>query len=472
MAIVGTPSEEGPGGIRGGMFLHSLLEQGYQREHGLYAVNPKMTEVRGVPCYPTVLDCPDPVDHVISQIPAAAVPKLVEQCIEKGVRSIHFFTAGLAETGDAGMVAMERELVAKARAAGMRLIGPNCMGLYVPGVGLSFNPTSPQEPGEVFMLSQSGANAGAMIDGLGRRGLRFSKGVSYGNGADLRAHELLDYAASDPQSDVVVGYVEGVQEGRAFLAALRRCAAVKPTILLKGGITAAGARAANSHTGSLAGSIEVFEALCRQTGAIRARTMDELLDLAVGVTTGLRHVRGRGVTLIGAGGGNAVLAADRMALEGLTVPPLPERTQQQLREFIPIAGTSVRNPVDATFGRDHPLDFADDRERTRSAFRVIAGSDSTDLLFTTVGAWGGPRADNSRQGREERARQSSEELADLQRESGVPFAWIRDARRGDDMLERAHQRGLAVFPSVERAARVVSRLLAWRDGREGLPELF
>ncbi len=472
VAIVGVSSESGPRGMRGGMFLHALLEQGYQDEHGLYAVNPKMNEVRGVPCFPTLLDCPDPVDHVISQIPAAGVPALVEQCIEKGVRSIHLFTAGLAETGDADLVAMEREMVAKARAAGLRMIGPNCMGLYVPGVGLAFNPGSPNEPGDVFLLSQSGANAGAIVGGLDQRGLRFSKGVSYGNGADVRAHELLDYAAGDPQSSVVVAYIEGVQDGRAFLEALRRCAALKPTILLKGGITGAGARAANSHTGSLAGSIDVFEALCRQTGALRARTMDELLDLAVAVTTDIRHVRRSGVTLVGMGGGFAVLSADQMALEGLTVPPLPERTQEELREFIPIAGTSVRNPVDATFGRDHPLDLINDRERTRRAFRVIADAESTDMVFTTVGGWHGFHGDDSSQAREQRALEEVDEIARFQRESGVPFAMIRDGRGGSTVLESAQRQGLAVFPTVERASRVVGRLLEWRTLRQGLPELF
>ena len=472
VAVVGVSAREGPDGMQGGLFLNALLRQGYGHEHGLYAVNPKMTEVRGVPCYPTLLDCPDPVDHVISQIPASGLPQLVDQCIEKGVRSLHSFTAGLAETGDPEMVAMEREIVAKAQAAGMRLIGPNCMGLYVPGVGLSFNPFSPTEPGNVFMLSQSGANAGAIVGRLGQRGLRFSKGVSYGNGADLKAHDFMDYAAADPQTAVVVAYVEGVQDGRAFFEALRRLAAQKLTIVLKGGVTADGARAAHSHTGSLAGSVEVFEALCRQTGAIRAETLDDLLDLAVTATTELHNVRGPGVTLIGAGGGFAVLSADQMALEGLTVPPLAERTQAELREFIPIAGTSVRNPVDATFGRDHPLDFVNDGDRTRRAFRVIADAHATDMIFTTVGTWGGPRADNSPEAREQRLRVTVDELAEVQRESGTPIVMIRGDRRDSDFLDRAHDLGLAVFPTIERAARSVARTMRWRERRAGLAELF
>ena len=472
VAVVGVSSRPGPEGFEGGLFLNALMMQGYDREHPLYPVNPKMTEVRGLRCYPSVLECPDPVDHVISQIPSAGIPELVDQCIKKGVRSLHFFTAGLSETGDPELVALERQLVEKSRAAGLRLIGPNCMGVYVPGVGLSFHPGAPHEPGDVFMLSQSGANAGTILSDLGGRGMRFSKGVSYGNSADLKAFDFLDYAAHDPQTKLVVGYIEGVRDGRAFFSALKRVAREKPTILLKGGITADGARAANSHTGSLAGSVDVFEALCRQTGAIRAEKMDDLQDIAVAVRTRIGGVSGRNVTLVGAGGGIAVLSSDAMAAEGLRVPPLPEETQQELREFIPIAGTSVRNPVDATFGRDHPLDFLEDYDRTRRAFEAIARAPSTDMIFTTIGTRGNPLSERTEQAREKRLKLTIEEFAGIQERLGVPIAMIRREGRDAELLQYAHRLGVAVFPTIERASRAVARVMDWRDRRAGLPELF
>ena len=456
----------------GGIFLNALLEQGYQQEHGLYAVNPKMTEVRGVPCYPSLLDCPDPVDHVISQIPSEGLTELVDQCIQKGVRSLHSFTAGLAETGDPKLVAQEREMVAKARAAGMRLIGPNCMGLYVPGVGLGFNPRSPRRPGNVFMLSQSGANAGAMISGLGLRGLRFSKGVSYGNAADLRSHDFLDYALEDPQTELVVAYIEGPRDGRAFFETLRRLARVKPTIVLKGGITDDGARAANSHTGSLAGSIDVFDAVCRQAGAMRVRTLEELLDLSVAATSSMRHLEGNRVTLVGVGGGFAVLSTDQMAMEGLAVPWLPEATQEQLREIIPIAGTSIRNPVDANFGRDHPMDFNSDTGLTRRVFQAIASAHSTDMVFTTVGTSWYPGQDHSDEARHRELTLTAEELSAIQDEHHAPMVLVLREAHIEDAGEIAHERGVAMFPSIERAARAASTILEWRRRREGLPELF
>jgi acyl-CoA synthetase (NDP forming) len=456
----------------GGIFLNSLLEQGFHHGRALYAVNPKMTEVRGVPCYPTVLDCPDPIDHVISQIPSDGLPTLVEQCIEKGVKSLHSFTAGLAETGDPDLVAQERAMVARAREAGMRLIGPNCMGLYVPGVGLGFNPRSPNEPGNVFLLSQSGANAGGIIDGLGRRGLRFSKGVSYGNAADLKSHDFLEYATEDPQTELVVAYIEGPRDGRAFFEALKKLASRKPTIVLKGGITDDGARAANSHTGSLAGSIDVFDALCRQAGAMRVRTLEDLLDLAVAMTTDMRYLTGNKVTLVGAGGGFAVLSTDQMAMEGLEVPWLPEATQEQLREIIPIAGTSIRNPVDANFGRDHPMDFSSDTGLTRRVFQSIAAAHSTDLVLTTVGTRWYPGQDHSDEARQQQLSLTAEELSIISREHSVPMALILREARLEDAGDFVHDHGVASFPSIERAARAAATILEWQRQREGLPDFF
>ncbi len=347
-------------------------------------------------------------------------------------------------------------------------------------------PGFPREPGAVFMLSQSGTNAGDIVHGLAARGVRFSKGVSYGNGADLRAHDFLEYAAWDPETEIVVAYIEGVRDGRRFFDALRRCAERKPTIVLKGGHTAAGARAADSHTGSLAGSIEVFDAVCRQAGAMRVATMTELHDLVIALTTGLREVRGRGVALIGIGGGFAVLSSDAIAEAGLDVPPLPKAVQEQLREFLPVAGTSVRNPVDASLERD------DDRDRSHRAYAAIARSDPIDVMFTALGfGWGpsgglGPGmgwmggfrpsrgSDRDADDPALRARDQVNELAELQRETGVPFALIQRGQAGADqqLQQHAYERRLAAFPDVERASAAVGRLLDWRARRAGLPELI
>jgi acetyltransferase len=287
------------------------------------------------------------------------------------------------------------------------------------------------------------------------------------------APEILDYALWDPQTEFIVGYLVGILGGRLFFVYLKHVAAVKPTLLLKGGITADGARAAHSHTGSLAGPIEIFDALVRQAGGWRAESMDELLDLSTVVTTAVRNVKGPNVALIGAGGGFAVLSSDQLALVGLRVPPLPEEVQEELREFVPIAGTSVRNPVDVTFGRDHPLDFISDPDLTIRLFGAIANSRSTDVILTTVGGiWRAGRDDATREEQDRHLRAAIDVYSGIQERSGVPIVMLQDERRMRGVAEYAHEHGIAVLPTVARAGKAIADLLEWRRQREGLPDIL
>lgn len=467
VALVGVPSSESQGASRG--FFTSLLEQDFPQKHEgrIYPVNPKVDEILGYRAYASLLDTPDPVDHVISLIPARAVPMLVEQAIQKGVRSIHFFTAGFSETGDEEMANLERTMVAKLTEAGIRVLGPNCMGLYVPSEGLAFMNQFPKEPGNVMFVSQSGANAGDVVRGLGARGVRFSKVISFGNGSDLRAHHFFDYAITDDETDLVTSYVEGVQDGPQFFAALKALAAVKPVILLKGGLTGAGARAAHSHTGSLAGSTQIFDAVCRQVGAWRAETMEDLQDASIAVSTGVRRVRGRGVCLIGGGGGTAVLASDALALAGLDVPPTPETTKRELAEFIPVAGTSINNPIDTNMA---------DGEVQERTLRIMARAENIDVIVTSASF--GRDADRPDMDVEELKRRGSEQaerLGRLQEETGVPIVLLtRSAPRSvvEHFQHEAYRHGLGAFPTIHRAARAIAAILDWRARREGLPEIF
>ncbi|HEY5477750.1 MAG TPA: CoA-binding protein [Tepidiformaceae bacterium] len=478
VAVVGVSSSQGRG--FGGSFFQALVEAGFPEIGGLYPVNPKVSEIDGFRCYPSLLDTPDPVDHVISQVPASVAPQLVDQCIAKGVRSIHFFTAGFSETGDEAMAATEREMIAKLRAAGIRAIGPNCMGLYVPSSRLAFMNGFSMEPGNVFLLSQSGANAGEIVGDLTSRGVRFSKAISYGNGADLKAHDFLDYAASDPETDVVAAYIEGVQDGPAFFEALKRCALTKRTIVLKGGLTQSGSRAAHSHTGSLAGSSAIFDAVCRQAGAVRAEAMDDLLDLVVAASTDAHRITGRGVALIGGGGGGfAVLSADAIDREGLTVPRMPASAVQKMREFIPVAGSSVNNPIDAMPDADHMEEM----------LRIVATAEGIDMMF--MSAIGGmrrppvmpsasePAPDEQSKAVVEAAKQSAAQMRRLQDETGTTFVGVQRGGRMARMMglsseafaQAAYEQGIAAFPSVTRAARTIAKVLEWRAYREGLPEI-
>ena len=471
VAVVGVPSNPDAARMRG--FYHSMLEAGYPEVGGLYPINPKVDKIGDATCYPSLLDTPDPVDHVISQVPAPVVPALVDQCIEKGVRSIHFFTAGFSETGDANMADMERTMVGKLKDAGIRVIGPNCMGLYVPSSRLAFMDGFPMDSGSVFLLSQSGANAGEIVHDLTTRGVRFSKVVSYGNGSDLRANHFLDYAAEDPESNVVAAYVEGVQDGPAFFEALKKCARVKPVVILKGGRTSSGSHAAHSHTGSLAGSIEVFDAVCRQAGALRAETMEELLDLVVACSTNTRYVEGRGVALVGGGGGGfAVLSSDAIDRAGLEVPKLPPEAVAEMREYIPVAGSSVNNPIDA---------FPDGADVERM-LTTVGNASVIDTMFLS------PQTDRSRWNRSgedpaadfDMAAEAADLMVRTESAIGKPVVGILRSGRMARMMGvdpksfmvACYERGVGAYPSVTRAAHTVAQILDWRAGREGLPDLF
>jgi acyl-CoA synthetase (NDP forming) len=468
-----------------GSFYDSLLEADFPAIGGLYPVNPKVDEINGARCYPTLLDTPDPVDHVISQVPAAAVPDLVDQCVAKKIRSIHFFTAGFSETGDEEMTGVEQAMIEKLHNAGIRAIGPNCMGLYVPGSRLAFMSGFPTEPGNVLLLSQSGANAGEIIHGLVGRGIRFSKAISYGNGADLRAHHFLDYAADDEDTEVVAAYVEGVQDGRAFFEALKRCARVKPVVILKGGRTRSGSHAAHSHTGSLAGSIEVFDAACRQAGAVRAETMDELHDLVVAASTNTRRITGRGVALFGGGGGGfAVLSADAIDREGLTVPKLPQSAVDEMREYIPVAGSSVNNPIDAFPPEEHLEDM----------LRLVATAEGIDMMFMSpMTGWRRPppsartakdaeKANDAEKDTEvpDAATKAAQQMLKLEQDTGTPVIGVLRGSRMARMMgqnraamsEAAYRAGIGMYPSVARAARTIAQLLDWKAYRRGLPDIF
>jgi len=256
IALVGITSD--PASFAGLGFLRGLLEFGY--EGHIYPVNPKASEIRGLRAYPSVRDVPGPVDHVISLVPAHVALQLIEDCGAKGVKTVHLFTAGFIETGAKEGEQLQAELLTRARRLGIRLIGPNCMGIHYPRTGITFDMRYPQEAkkvGGISFFSQSGGNAVDLLHVGPRRGLFFNKVVSYGNATDLNECDFLENFAADPDTEIIAGYIEGVTDGRRFWQAMKHVAKLKPVIVLKGGRTAAGTGAVTSHSGSIAGSEDV-----------------------------------------------------------------------------------------------------------------------------------------------------------------------------------------------------------------------
>jgi acyl-CoA synthetase (NDP forming) len=406
IAIPGVSSKAKSWGS-GDSFVRALKRVGFRGP--IYPVNPKLTESNGLPCYASLLDIPGDVDYVISSVPAPAVPTILEQAITKGARSVHLFTSGFGETGDAGRAELEQGVLKRARAAGIRLLGPNCMGLYCPETGLAFDEWAPRKPGDIGMLSQSGANAEELMAGIARRGLRFSKIISYGNALDLNECDFLEYLTHDPRTALIACYIEGPRDGRRFFRLMREATRRKPVILLKSGLTEAGGRAARSHTGSLAGSEAAWRAFERQAGFVRVETMEELEDLVVTFRL-LPRPTAPGAAIVVAGGGSSVLGADAASRAGLPVPPLSAESQAALGAFTPIAGSSVRNPIDTPVTQTE--------EELRRTLDIVAKDPGIGLVL--YHAWFRP--DETGLSFEESARRIRELLTGVRASSGKPIA--------------------------------------------------
>jgi len=470
VAVVGVgPPKFGPAGVGTG-FLMALQDMAF--DGPIYPVNPKHQEVLGLKCYPSLLDIPGPVDHVIFSVPVSVVPQVVEDCVAKGVKSIHFFTAGFSETGEAEAANLERRIVARAREAGIRLIGPNCMGIYCPSAKIAFMPASPVEPGPVAFLSQSGGNAGDVIFTAAPRGIRFSKIISYGNAADLNEVDFLEYLAEDAETEIIIAYIEGVRDGRRFVRALRHASARKPVIVLKGGRTEAGRRAAFSHTASLAGSALVFDALLRQVGAVRVDSIDELVDLAVAFRFIGRPPAGRGVAVVGAGGGFSVFAADEVNEAGLELPDLSPAVQEEIRRFTPVAGTSLRNPVDTNIIME-PNKLAD-------TLRIVASDPNVEVVLFHIGfGWGSWRRSVQQGDQPIRfdpaavVKAMADAVARGKEASAKPIILVvRTALDTTSMRfslqfeEQCQRQGLAIFPTIPRACNAIAKMVRWWEMRQ------
>jgi acetyl coenzyme A synthetase (ADP forming)-like protein len=369
IAIIGASRQRGT--ISGELF-RNILEAGFQGP--VYPVNDKTDVVQSVAAYRSVLDCPGPVDLAFIVVPAPAVLPVARECAQKGVRALVVISAGFAEASQEG-AQLQQELVEVCRKTGMRLIGPNCMGIVNtdPKVSLNgqFSPFKPI-PGKIGFLSQSGALGIAIIDYASRLGLGMSSFVSVGNKADISGNDLIQYWESDVNTNLILLYLESFGNPRKFARIARRVGRKKPIIAVKGGRSAAGFRATQSHTGALVAASDVtVDALFRQAGVIRTDVLAEMFDVAALLTT-QPVPKGDRIAIITNAGGAGILAADACEDLGLQVPELSLDTQAELKSFLaPIAG--VRNPVDMAASAT-----SSDYART---LRVVASDPNVDALI-------------------------------------------------------------------------------------------
>jgi acetate---CoA ligase (ADP-forming) len=328
-------------------FLRNLRQDGYAG--AIYAIHPTATEVDGCAAFPSFSALPEPVDYAYVAVAAERTPALFSDCAGK-LRFVQVISSGFGET--TGGAALERDLVRACRAAGARLLGPNCLGLYSPRARISFMERVAMDVGTVGVLSQSGGLAADILRRGQVRGVRFSGLVTLGNSADLGPCDLLEHLMADLETRVIGLYLEGLADGRRFFELLRDARARKPVVILKGGRTAAGQRASASHTGALAQDDRLWLALSRQTGAVLVDTLDQFIDalLIFQLLSPHADTPTKRVALFGNGGGTSVLATDAFSRAGLDIPAFSETTLATLDALKIAAGSSLVNPVDTPAG--------------------------------------------------------------------------------------------------------------------------
>lgn len=382
VAIVGASAEPAR---PGGQTIAALRQHGFKG--GVYPVNPKYPEIAGYRCYASVAQVSGECDVAVIALPAAQVPGIIRACGDRGIAFAVVLGGGFREAGDDGQK-IEEAMVAAARKAGVRIIGPNCLGfvniharVYAAWGSLTRPPLLPAGP--VSAVLQSASLGTTLLVRCAAAGVGFRHVVTSGNEADITAPELIDGYVDDSDTRVILAYLEGVSDGRALMRAARRAlAARKPLIILKAGNTEQGRRAAASHTANLTGDYDVYRAAFRQCGVIEVHDLDEAADVALCLVGG-RLPRGRRVAVMGGSGGAAAMFADRADELRLSMPPLAEQTLKVLRSCLPPL-SSLKNPIDYTAGYPRPgpgLDF----QRAFDAVLADPGIDQLAVMFAAAG---------------------------------------------------------------------------------------
>ena len=359
----------------GHQFFRHLLDYNYTGH--IYPVNPNKESIFGIKAYPNLKSIPGKVDYVICCLPASMVLDLLAECPAKGVKIVHLVTARLSETGRREAVELEAEMLKVARRLNIRLIGPNCMGIYYPRGRIANGYNLPEEAGSIGAVFQSGGSSTMLIRYGELRGLRFSKVISYGNALDIDESDFLNYLAQDDETEIIAAYFEGVKDGRKFLEALSKAASVKPVIAIKGGRGIAGSKAVTSHTAAIAGLNHVWETVFKKAGVVPAQDLSELVDLLVAFSF-LPPIIGYRVGIMSAGGGLSVMSADICEEAGLKVPPMPNEIRTELKKKAPEIWDWIGNPIDISIMGAVSVGFA---EILRALPRLMAASPQFDFLI-------------------------------------------------------------------------------------------
>lgn len=373
VAIIGATSKEGKVG-------RAILENFISRFKGrIYPVNPQYDEVLGLKCYRKISDLPETPDLGVIAIPAPRVPESLRELGEKGCRAVIIVSGGFRETGTLEGITLENELIEISRKHGIRVIGPNCIGIYDNWSGVdTFFVTKMKRPqrGHVAFISQSGAFAAALMDWMAYHGIGVSRAISYGNKIDVDDIELLEFLREDDKTKVILMYIEGIREGRGrlFLETAKKVSMVKPIIVYKAGKTSRGSQAAASHTAAMAGDYSIYRAAFRQAGVIEAVDFDEMMDF-VRIFLDQPLMKGNRVYIVTDAGGVGVMLTDALTRVGFEIPVTPRDLRDRLKAILP-PHCIVENPIDLTGDTDD--------ERYIGVLELLAEREDVDALVVVA----------------------------------------------------------------------------------------
>lgn len=446
----------------------NVVANGYQGR--FYPINPREKNIWGLKVYPHIRDVPEEVDLAIIARPAEAVPEHIEECVESNVKAAIPIAGGFKETGKEGEE-REKEIVRIARKGGMLLVGPNTMGIYSASVSLSaLMPPILPKPGEISLISQSG-NIGTNLLAFGSaQGVGFNKFVSSGNEADITILEYMEYFGQDPASKVILLYMEGLREPRNFIDVVKRITEKKPVIIYKSAVSNAGAKAAKSHCGALAGSSKIYEAAIKQSGAIRASTVNEMLDLALGFLY-LPLPEGNRVGIVTWGGGYGVIASDACELSGLELPPLSQEIIKKIDQYLP-PYWSKSNPVDLVGLLDREVQPKILEELVKAenidmaiASGFILSSNIGSSIFKILGR----EDEESKVWTEFTNKKIVDEVRSLVDKYNKPIVAVT-ITTDITTLKKVIESRLPAYPTLETAAKVLSKMYEYKKRREKIEE--
>jgi len=443
--------------------MNFQLTYGFKGE--VYPINPRQTEILGRKAYPSLADVPGDIDHVIIAVGIQNVPEILSQAAGKGVRSMHIYSGRASETGRPEAIALDQEILKRAKQYGIRILGPNALGFFCPGSGIAFGYDFPEQPGHVGAMMQSGANSTDLCHLAKLRGVKFSKVISYGNALDINEVDLFEYFIDDPDTELLLCYIEGLRcTPDKYLELLRRATARKPVIVCHGGRTRAGTRFSAGHNASRSDmGKDIWAGPVQETGASLIRTIDDMVDVTVAFSQ-LPPIKGFKLGTGGGGGGNCALYSDEWEENGFTLPPLPQEIRQEFKRRGSEAWDWMNNPA------DYSIVAPGDAYTVPAALAEMAKHPDYDFIVGYVGEDFPFKVETL----EKEIMTNAEEYIKVAKQSQKPFfAIVRDRSLGirefDSLRHKVYARvrtrfleeGIAFFPSVGQAAKAIKEYIGY-----------